>query len=949
MGNKIKRFMLCLLAVSMIAVSGNTLADNEETNETPAAEAAGDESEAGDAAEARSKAKETEEKIKAEYADIVEYLTKLGSADGIDIYSKPKDIDDLIWEANGGKPEKKSDYTEEQEALADKIDDIKKLGDYVAVDPETETALASFDGGSKCGEGKIFVSDAERFILYTDEAETKPIRIVRLISSIDNPYVFSSMDGKKLEYMDKTLKKVKEVYTEGTAKDSSDEGRKIYFDETGDSFIWLSLDGTQVIGTYRKCAENDSYIMLVDDRLGNIGIKNKSTDYIWWSSPLGASRDKIATPLLSNELRSSSILRYGVPEKRSNNNVLRSGTEDCEITVSDINGGVRVTYSYAKAGFKYPVEYTLEADHLKASLKVSEIEETAAANIATEITLMGSFGAASDQEDGYFVIPDGSGALVRFNNNKTTVTNAYAQSVYGSDVTAVPTNRGTVSEQIYLPVYGIVKDDNALMVVASKGDSNAYLSARVSGQSNSSYNLCAFTFVLRGTDTFYMSGSINDKLTVFESGNIKSDDIELRCYPISKDGADYVDVAECYRNYLMREEGVTVKTTAGEAPMYVDLYGGTQKKKPILGIPVTMKQPVTRYDEAVDILTELKNYGAEDIVVSYNNWTNDGINSKVDTGAKPSGKLGGKSGFNKLTSFIDENGFELYPVSDNRNYYSGNGYSSFSDTCVRISGSYSRIVSYDRAYGIPDGFKKNMSLLSPSFFGEVYGEVAKNYSDRGLTGVSVGNITTSLYGDYGKKNISRYTAMTMAEESFGRLNSGLSNGILADCANAYALPYVSHITNVPMSSSRFDIFNEDIPFYQLVMHGIVPYSTTAVNADADSETLLLMAAATGSYLSYDMIYEETSTLKDTEYDVLYYANYRNWAETAAAEYDLLKPIYEDTADSTITGYTVENSGDLVTTEYSNGTVVQVDFAARTIEFNGRLIELDSAEKGGIRF
>ncbi len=851
----------------MIAVSGTTLADNEDAAETPAAETAGDEAASGEET-TKSKVKETEEKVRAEYADITEYLTKLGSADGVDVYAKPKDIDDIIWAANGGKPEKKSDYTEEQEALADRIDDIKKLGDYVAVDPATETALASFDGGSKCDEGKIFVSDAERYILYTDENETKPIRIMKLISSIDNPYVFSSMDGKKLEYMDENLKKIKAVYTEGTAQDSSEEGKLVYRDETGDSFIWLSADGTQVIGTYRKCAENDGYVMLVDDRLGNIGLKNKSTDYIWWSSPLGASRDKIATPLLTDELRSSGILRYGVPEKRSNNNVLRSGTDDCKITVSDANGGVRITYNYEKAGFKYPVEYTLESDHLKASLKVSEIEEINSANIATEVTIMGSFGAASDQEEGYFVIPDGSGALVRFNNNKTTVANAYAQSVYGNDVTAVPTSKGAVSEQIYLPVYGIVKEDNALMVVASKGDSNAYLSARVSGQSNSSYNLCGFTFVLRGTDTFYMSGNSNDKLTVFESGGIKSDDIELRYYPISKEDADYVDIAESYRNYLMKEEGLTSKTTAGEALMYVDLYGGTQKKKPVLGIPVTMKQPITKYDEAVEMLTELKNYGAEDIVVSYNNWTNDGINSKVDTDAKPSGKLGGKSEFEKLTSFIDQNGFQLYPVSDNRDFYSGNGYGSFSDTCVRISGSYSRIVSYDRAYGIPDGFKKNMSLLSPSYFGEVYGEVAENYADRGLTGVSIGNITTSLYGDYGKKNISRYTAMTMAEESFGTLTGGLSNGILADCANAYALPYVNHITNVPLSSSRFDIFNEDIPFYQLVMHGIVPYSTTAVNADADSETLLLMAAATGSQLRYDLRRDQYPERHGIRYAVL---------------------------------------------------------------------------------
>ena len=110
-----------------------------------------------------------------------------------------------------------------------------------------------------------------------------------------------------------------------------------------------------------------------------------------------------------------------------------------------------------------PVEYTVEEDHLRASVKISEIKESNNGNIATELTVLGSFGAASDNEEGYFVIPDGCGALVRFNNDRTMQTNLYQQRIYGSDVTAVPQNRGAVPEQIYLPVYGIVREDNALL------------------------------------------------------------------------------------------------------------------------------------------------------------------------------------------------------------------------------------------------------------------------------------------------------------------------------------------------------------------------------------------------------------------------------------------------------------------------------------------------------
>lgn len=709
----------------------------------------------------------------------------------------------------------------------------------------------------------------------------------------------------------------------------------IYADEVSTSYtvetVENSVESKEI--SFRQCAENNDYILLIDDNSGIIGLENKNTGYIWYSSPIDAESDDTASELIQNELLSSNVLRYGIPEKRTNNNYLRSHTGDCIISVSDIENGVRIVYDY-KAGFRFPVDYTLESDHLKASLKVSEIEESNLNNMATEVTIMGSFGASTENEDGYFVIPDGSGALVRFNNNRTTDVNAYSQSVYGSDITAVPATKGAVTEQIYLPVYSIVRQDNAMLVVASEGDSNAYINAKVSGQSNSRYNLCYFTFVLRNTDTFYMSGNSTDKFTVFEQGDIISDDIELRYYPISKKNASYIDTAEKYRDYL-KENGLVQKNT--DSALYINLYGGAEKKKNILGIPVTMKQSVTDYYQAVDIVSELINRGADNLVVSYKNWTDDGIENKVDTGAKPSNTLGGKTGFKKLADKISENDCLLYTVADNRNFSSGNGYNSLNSTCVRVSGQYSRIVSYDRAFGIPDGFSKNLSLLSPKYFNEVFTETAENYKKAGLTGISPAQLTTSLYGDYGKNKISRFNAMELAEKSLQELSDNLDNGILADGANAYALPYVSHIKNVPLNSSQFDIFSEDVPFYQIVMHGIIPYSSTALNSSPNPTEELLKAVSSGSLLCYDLVAEETNILKDTELDKYYYAYALGWIDDISEKYSLLEPLYNNISESTITGYEVQDN--IVTTSYSNGTVIKTDFEAQTIDFNGSIINL----------
>lgn len=950
MSNKIKRFLLCFLAVSAMSMGGNIFAVDGNDDEGVSSVDEESEEEAGESgSETRAKRSEAVEKTDFDAETAKKFFINAGNADGLDVYIKSKDYEDEIWASHGGKPDKKAELTEaqekEKEAAEDEISAVKKLGDAVAFYSETGEPAAEFKELADKDGIRSFISSEGRFIIEAQSDTNKIIKVKNIVSTLDSENVFLSDDGKTLELMSDDNKKVDTVFRYASTADRM----MTYKSESDDKFAWVSQEADHFYGIYRYGAENDNFRMIVDDAHAIFGLENKKTGYIWWSSPFDATQDTYATPLLVDGLRSSNMMNYGIIESRNTSNTLYSNTSDCVVTVSDIANGIRVVYDYKKAGFKFPVEYTLESDHLKASLKVGEIEETNSANAALEMTVLANFGAASDKEDGYFIIPDGSGALVRFNNDKVMGSNAYMQKVYGSDITAVPTTKGAVTEQIYLPVYGIVKEDNAMLVVASKGDSNASVSVKVSKQSNTSYNMCNFTFTLRNTDTYFMSGG-NQKLTMFESGKIKSDDIELLYYPIAKEGVDYVDVAECYRNYLVNEAGVTKKAEAGYAPMYVDLYGGVQKKKPILGIPVTLKTAVTDYEQAKEILTGLNGSGVDKMVVSYNNWTNDGIKNKIDTDAKPSGTLGGKKDFNSLVDYMNGNDIEFYPVSDNRNFYSGNGYYSFTSTAVRVSGNYSRIVSYDRAYGIPDGFKKNMSLLSPSYFGEIMGDISENYPKSGLEGVSVADLTTALYGDYGKKAMSRCDTMKQLVESYKKLDSSLENGMLADSANAYALPYVSHITNVPLSSSRFDMFDEDIPFYQLVMHGIIPYSTTAVNGSADSETLLLMAAATGSNLSYDMLYEETSLLKDTEFDIYYYANYQNWIETAAAEYRLIEPILSSVSDAVITGYVTENDGNNITTTYSNGNVISVDFEEKSIDFNGSRYYLsDLEEEGGIRF
>lgn len=659
-------------------------------------------------------------------------------------------------------------------------------------------------------------------------------------------------------------------------------------------FLFFACFSGGFDNTFRKYAENDNLILLADDS-GVIALENKSTGYTWYSTP-------------PDDMIPSNALRYGTPKKRSDT-LLRSN----DFTVSSIPDGFRIVYSY-DAGFSLPVDYVLHDDYLSAEVKVSEIDETNPDNLATEVTIMEGFGA-SQSEDGYFVIPDGSGAIVRFTD---TVSGTYSGMIFGDNTAFVPTYDSPASEQIYLSAYGIVRDGDAMLVTASKGSSDSYITTKTG-----SCNTCSFSFVLRNTDTFYMSGSSSDKFTVFETGDIGADDIEVRYYPITEKNADYIDIAEKYREYL----NITPKNT--EPALYVNLYGGTEKKKSMFGIPVTAKKSATSYSQAVEILSGLKSNGADKIIASYVNWTDDSIENRIDTVAEPSRTLGGADDFNQLKKFADNNNISLFPSVHNRDFISGNGY-NLSHGCIRASGAYSRIISYDRAYGIPDNRLKNKFLMSPKFFDNIYSKTMQSYINRDLSGIFPQYLTSSLYGDYSKQKISRFRAMQYATESLKSLSESLD--IVTDCANEYALPYVSHITDMPLSSGHSDVFSEDVPFMQIVLHGVVPYATV-INSSPNPTEALLKAVAVGSMPCYDIIAEAVSSLNETEFDVYYYANFYDTTE----KYALIKPIFEDIAQSTITDY--KSDGNIITTTYSNGTIIVTDFDNQTVNFNGSKIYL----------
>ena len=718
-----------------------------------------------------------------------------------------------------------------------------------------------------------------------------------------------------------------------------------------------------------EVASNDNFILYADEENDRLCLFVKSSKKYWWTSPINVqsdntiidvSKNSTMKPAVRKQIASSLAIRVGDlrQEKRSESSPTYSSK--AKIKYDKEENGVAITYDYVNKDInvKLVVHYVLEDDNLYVYADTSEIEEkdtnAVDGRILTKILICPQFGAVSATDidgnptEGYMIVPDGSGAVINYNNGKTNYS-SYSHQVYGRDYTTVPSNAPHVNEQAYLPVLATVSGKSGIVAVATDGDANVTAKAQVSGQNKQAYNSCYFEFETRGSDSFYMSGGDrSNEITVFEkNGDIKGKRFGIKYFPLDKDeDINYADCAEVYRNYLIETKGLTSKVTDDKTNFYVDLFGGVMKTKSIVGVPVSLKTEITGFSQASEIIDKLKNNGIENIVANYNDWTNESIKNEVSTEVEPSGTLGGDDEF---FDFINNSGAEVYPSMNNFKMDSGRlGYMTLTSTAIRISNAYSRQSSYSPAFGVAE---KGVSpaLIAPNVYNKIFDEMTESYKDNGLKTIGFGDYSAKLVSDHSKKDpYSREKTMETIIAGYEKASKEVGS-ILADSANAYIIPYASHITNVPVYSSGYNVTDLDIPFYQMVIHGYVPYSTKPINASSSSDETFLLALASGSAIHYDMTYEEAAELKDTEYDDLYYSNYEGWLESASKQYKISNEVLSSVAGMTISKYEVSDDKNIITTTYtkdSENVVIVIDKSAGTATVDGKVIELSDAIEGG---
>lgn len=705
-----------------------------------------------------------------------------------------------------------------------------------------------------------------------------------------------------------------------------------------------------------EVARTSSLALYVNETTGVFAVENLANGYYWWSNPYNADNDPaVKSDSKRNELKSSMVINsVKVTDTEAASTTLRAAaTGETTVDIGAVENGFKAEVSFSNEGIMVPYTVTLVDDYFEISILADEIYEVEleapdlikeSSRSIVDIGLFQDLGAAFSDEEGYIVTPDGSGAVINFNNGKTNAVE-YTQKLYGRDLAISQDMAPAKTEQAYLPIMGLVKEDNALLLIATEGSAYATARASVAGQRATSYNSAWFNFALRSTDTYYMGGSTYTALKAYQTDRVPETRMTVRYYPLAKDDVSYVDIGLRYQQYLVEEKGLTKKTTDDDAHFYLDLYGGTVKERSVMGFPVNLQTAATTYEQAQEIIQSFHELGVDDMVITYEDFNAAGMKNKISDSIDYSSKLGGKNDFKELADYCASIGAVFAPSVDLMNYErSGNGYSKTGASVIGVTKAYATQGVYELAFGTPHETRNSWYILTPAYFEKVYGQVISSYTKEGFAAIGVAEGTNILYSDFNtnvNKTTSRQQTIEILKSCYQMINnSGMT--FVAGACNDYALPYVDFITDVPLYSSNFDLYDYDIPLYEIVIHGYIPYTSKAKNASSGADELFLLSVATGTPVHYEFMYEDPNTFTDCDYDTLFYTNYRGWLDIAAAEYKICKDIVADLSAKTITNF-VYLSEDVVQTTFSDGTVITADLDRLTLEVNGT--ELDLTEYG----
>ena len=545
---------------------------------------------------------------------------------------------------------------------------------------------------------------------------------------------------------------------------------------------------------------------------------------------------------------------------------------------------------------------------------------------------------------GYVLVPDGSGALIRFTDN-TSAFNPYIGDVYGRDSATETYYSTTLYDDVpvhdpVIPVFGMAQGNGQMAFVAWADSGAEYMDIVVNPDETKSTSYTwaypRFEYNVKYYQLYDEQG--NGFFTTLE--NLYDYDVDITYRFLFGDGsggepsADYIGMAWAYREHLTETGVLTPRTDAsGDIPLRLDFIMSDSQN----GILLTRQVVVTTVQDVRDILNDVRERGVGNISSGLIGWQ-----SKGETLTRPdqdaySGGVGTKAEFEKLIRDFSAQGIE---ISQARNTTRINSMmTNYYFTAVKsVSNWY---VSVDEGWLLPSSVPVHtFGFATPEKTAEWTKAFARNvqgYSEA-LTLSGISNVLNSHWSRSGSE-----TTLTEAVSLYADTLAAIPMKLNLEKPNLYLWKYTDKYLQMPVGNSWYIYESDSVPFLQLVLNGTMDMYAPYANFSFYTQDCVLRMIDYNISPAFILSKEASWNLADTFSANLYSTEYELYRELIQSIYAQVNGALKNVRGFDWVNRETAQTGVIVNTYQKDGETVKIviNYTSRAVETEGASIPAQS--------
>lgn len=641
-----------------------------------------------------------------------------------------------------------------------------------------------------------------------------------------------------------------------------------------------SLDGFTLV------TENEKLALYVKESVASIRVLNKASGYVW-----GAL--EVEDPENLNDSWGSfaqSVVSITYMDSTGATKQIGAGHEDAvrKYTYND-NGFVMDVTFEDDIDISLSATVALEDDHLKFSVDDKSIKEEGEFFLSSLyfIPFLGS--SQGDQTDGYMFVPDGSGALLRY-QKPAKYLKSYSGRVYGMDyaidnlgeLNDLASNRPVeflkTENTVTMPVFGLTLGVNnqAVFGNVTNGEAYAYINATPAGVSTE-YNWASANFVYRQVYSQPTSKNGAGVPVVQKSSNTVNPALDL--YFLSGEKANYSGMANLYAEILKEEGSLKANRSDASPKLALDFVAADVEE----GLLSNSTKEITSISYMEDAVKTLQKAGVESISLTVQGWQEGGLSGYQKSELYKDTVIGSFDDFQQLNKTLSKNGGSLLFYHD-----------PLRATEIQINSRQ------DAGITLSQSTITKKAVEETDFLGDTWylkTELGMEYLKKQLDVLNENGISSAidganlLYGEYLVDDFaSRTEVMSKLEETYQSFAK--KNGLTLFNPNKYLLKYTSVYRNTPISGSQ-DLYETDsVPFLQMVLAGNMTLFAPYANDSFYSKIDLLKCIEYNVYPSFVLTEADNLDLTKTTIADKSSTRFNDWQETIKESYVFVQGVLE---------------------------------------------------------